>query len=196
MTNQPHQNYVMTAERAQREGLMPANSQGPMGHGPRTAPPAPAGYPPITGPELPDFDRYGAAAPAPAPHAPQPASSAAPMPFSQRPQDGRQQPETSRPLQREKIFRLEVPVDDGSGRIWTELTLRRPRWSLIEEYSSHKLVQDGKLSVNSAIIAACANVPLRFMLDLDGFDGMRLMGELVDFFPQDLRDRLQPTSDK
>jgi hypothetical protein len=118
------------------------------------------------------------------------------MPFSQRPQDGRQQPETSRPLQREKIFRLEVPVDDGSGRIWTELTLRRPRWSLIEEYSSHKLVQDGKLSVNSAIIAACANVPLRFMLDLDGFDGMRLMGELVDFFPQDLRDRLQPTSDK
>jgi hypothetical protein len=101
---------------------------------------------------------------------------------------------TGEPAPHEKRIKLEVPVTDPSGKVWTEVVLRRPKWSKMEEYAGHRLVTSGKLTTNSAIIAACAGVPLDFMLDLDGFDGMRLLGALTDFFPQDLRDKIQSTT--
>ena len=103
---------------------------------------------------------------------------------------------TGNPPAREKRIKLEVPITDPSGKVWTEVVMSRPKWSMVEEYVAHRLVQSGKLSSNSAIIAACLGVPLDFMLDLDGFDGLRLLGELQDFFPQDLRDRIQGITSK
>ncbi|MGE5509923.1 MAG: phage tail assembly protein [Bacteroidota bacterium] len=97
-------------------------------------------------------------------------------------------------LLREKLYTLEVPVIDGAGREHTQLVLRRPKWCKVEECLAHDLVTSKKLSANSAMIAACAGVPLDFMLELDFVDGLALVAELADFFPQALRDRLQPGS--
>jgi hypothetical protein len=101
---------------------------------------------------------------------------------------------TGSPQQRVEVIELEIPVECSDGSIRTSVTLRRPKWGAFEEYLAHPLVTSKKLSANSAMVAACAGVPLDFMLELDFFDGMKLTNAVMDFFPQVLRDKLSALS--
>lgn len=175
MNDKPQREYVLTEAEAKRLGLIAEDMQKPPQRRAQaeTAAVVPTPHSARTLPGIPGGE----------PMAEQPETSPAAVAAA-----------TGNPAPHEKRITLDVPVTDGAGKRWTEIVLRRPKWSKIEEYSGHHLVQSGKLTANSAIIAACASVPLDFMLDLDGFDGMRLLGAMQDFFPQDLRDKIQSTT--
>lgn len=97
-----------------------------------------------------------------------------------------------------KTFELDVPIVIG-GTVYQTLILRRPRWVQLEKALASTAVQKGQASENLAMISAISGVPIQALADpelgLDLMDGMRLMREIQDFFPQALQDKLQPTSE-
>jgi hypothetical protein len=97
-----------------------------------------------------------------------------------------------------KSFELEVPIVIG-GTVYQNLILRRPRWVALEKALATVAVQKGQASENLAMISAVSGVPIQALADpelgLDLMDGMRLMKEIQDFFPQALQDKPQLTSE-
>lgn len=101
---------------------------------------------------------------------------------------------TGHPVGKTVEVMLEVPVRCSDGILRTSVIMGRPKWAKFEEYASHALVTNKRLSSNSAMIAACAGVPIDFMLEVDMFDAVNLANAMQDFFPQALRDKLQALS--
>jgi hypothetical protein len=97
-----------------------------------------------------------------------------------------------------KTFVLEVPIVIG-GTVYEHLVLKRPRWVALEKALASPVVQRGQASENLAMISAISGVPIQALADpelgLDLVDGMRLMKEIQDFFPQAQPDKPQLTSE-